>query len=78
MRDEKMFGGVVLTLLAAISLLLNGCATEPQTTLVDMKVTTASCPYQISPLDKAELTFADGSSKELIVSHQGTVEVNSG
>jgi polysaccharide export outer membrane protein len=29
-------------------------------------------------LDRAELTFGDGSSKEFIVTHEGTVDVSSG
>ena len=41
-------------------------------------MTITACPYQISLLDKAVLTFADGSSKELTVNHEGTIEVNSG
>jgi polysaccharide export outer membrane protein len=80
MRDEMMVnasGGALMIFLAA-TVLLNGCATEPPKKLTTLKVTTATCPYQIQPLDKALLTFADGSSKELTVTHEGTVEANSG
>lgn len=67
-----------LTLCVAASLLLYGCATEAKKPSDVLKVTTTTCPYQISTLDRAELSFADGSSKELIVTHDGTVDVPSG
>jgi polysaccharide export outer membrane protein len=80
MRDKMTVGtGVgILMLLTAASLLLNGCATQSQSHSGVLKVTTTTCPYQVSPLDKAILAFADGSSKELIVRHDGTIDVNSG
>lgn len=67
-----------MLLLAATSLLLNGCVAETPRHSGVLKVSTEICPYQIHPLDRAELTFADGSSKELIVTHEGTVDVTSG
>ena len=63
-------------LMAGGSLWLNGCATKPETPPDVLKVTISTCPYQIHPLDQAVLTFADGSSQELTVSHEGTIEVN--
>lgn len=79
-RDERTVGasGVLLLLVAASILLLNGCATQTPRHSGVLKVSTEICPYQIHPLDKAEVTFADGSSKELIVTHEGTVDVTSG
>lgn len=65
--------------MTAATLLLNGCVSTSHTTQPDvLKVSTTTCPYLINSLDRAVLTFADGSSKELIVTHEGTVEVNSG
>ena len=68
----------MLLLLAAISLLLSGCAAQTPRHSGVVKVSSEICPYQIHPLDKAELKFGDGSSKELIVTHEGTVDVTSG
>ncbi|HLX68800.1 MAG TPA: hypothetical protein VKV04_04150 [Verrucomicrobiae bacterium] len=80
MRDEMTVGarGGLLMLLAATSLLLNGCATQSPRVSGIVKISTEVCPYQIHPLDRAELTFADGPNKELIVTHEGTVEATSG
>lgn len=80
MQDETTLASRkwTITLCVAASLLLYSCATEPKKPSDALKVTTTTCPYQISALDKADLTFADGSSKELIVSHEGTVDVPSG
>lgn len=81
MRDATTVGtsgGSVLLLLAAISLLLSGCAAQTPRHSGVVKVSSEICPYQIHPLDKAELKFGDGSSKELIVTHEGTVDVTSG
>lgn len=71
-------GFLTLLLLAVTSLLLSGCAAQTPKHSGVLKVSTEICPYQIHPLDKAELTLADGSSKELIVTHEGTVDVTSG
>lgn len=71
-------GAGLLMLLAATSLMLNGCATNSPRHSGVVKVSTEVCPYQIHPLDRAELTFADGANKELIVTHEGTVDVTSG
>jgi polysaccharide export outer membrane protein len=65
-------------LLAATALLISGCAAQTPKHSGVLKVSTEICPYQMHPLDKAELTFADGSNKELIVTHEGTVDVTSG
>jgi len=78
MRHQIIAGLTLGTLIAAGSLFLNACATKPQAQADTLKVTITSCPYQIGPLDEAALTFADGSSKELTVSHEGTIEANSG
>jgi len=79
MRDENrpIMRNISLTLCMAASLLLYSCATDSKIPGA-IKVTKSTCPYQISTLDKAELTFADGSTKELIVTHEGTVDVPSG
>jgi protein involved in polysaccharide export with SLBB domain len=78
MRHEIIIRMAAGTLMVAASLLLNGCATRPQVQPDVLKVTITACPYQISLLDKAVLTFADGSIKELTVSQAGTIEANSG
>jgi polysaccharide export outer membrane protein len=78
MRHDISIRVTAGTFMVAASLLLNGCATRPQAQPDVLKVTITACPYQIGPLDKAVLTFADGSSKELTVSHAGTIEANSG
>lgn len=62
----------------AAGLLLNGCVTKPQAQPGVLNVTVTTCPYHINPLDKAVLTYADGSRKELIVNQVGTIEANSG
>jgi len=64
--------------LVATSLLLSGCVAPTPRHSGVLKLSTEICPYQIHTLDKAEVTFADGSSKELIVTHEGTVDVTSG
>jgi len=68
----------LFVLLSATALLLSGCAAQTPKHSGVLKVSTELCPYQMHPLDKAELTFADGSNKELIVTHEGTVDVTSG
>lgn len=80
MRDETTVGAStgLLMLLAAASLLLNGCASDAPRHSGVVKVSTEICPYQIRPLDRAELKFTDGSNKELIVTQEGTVDVTSG
>ena len=64
--------------LIAASLWVGGCATQPQAQPDVLKITVTTCPYQIGPLDKAALTYADGSSKELIVSQEGMIETDAG
>ena len=78
MRHDIIIGVTAGTLMVATSLLLNGCATKPQAQPDVLNVTFTTCPYQINPLDEAVLTFADGSSKELTVNHEGAIEVDSG
>ena len=75
---NKMTMGVIGGLVAAVSLLLNGCATQAPRHSGVVKVSKEICPYQIHPLDRAQLTFADGSNKELIVTQEGTVNVTTG
>src|SRR5579871_1605725 len=70
--------GGLLLLLATTGLLLSGCAAQTPRHSGVLKVSTEICPYKIHPLDRGELTFADGSIKELIVTHEGTVDVTSG
>jgi len=41
-------------------------------------VTITTCPYQVNPLDKVVLTFSDGSRRDLTISHEGTIETDSG
>jgi polysaccharide export outer membrane protein len=64
--------------MVAACLWLNGCATNPQAPPDGLKLSVTTCPYQINPLDKAVLTFTDGSSRELTVSHDGAIETDSG
>lgn len=75
MRRDIIIG---LTAGGLMSLLLAGCASQPPAQSDVLKVTATTCPYQIGPLDKAVLGFADGSHKELIVSHEGTIDASSG
>jgi polysaccharide export outer membrane protein len=81
MRDEMTVGGGgwrFMLLLAVTGLLLNGCATKTPKHSGVLKVSKEICPYQIHVLDKGELTFANGTMKELLVTQEGTVEVASG
>ena len=80
MRDGTVgaSGGLFMLILAATGLLLTGCASGAPKHSGVLRVSTEMCPYQIQTLDRGELTFADGSSKELIVTHEGTVDVTSG
>ncbi|HEY4414579.1 MAG TPA: hypothetical protein VGO57_02715 [Verrucomicrobiae bacterium] len=56
---------------------LAGCATPRKNPDV-LTVTYSTCPYQITPLDSALLTFNNGESRELAVNHDGTIETGSG
>ena len=63
----------------ALGFMPGGCVTKPLPVPPDyLKVTTNSCPYQISPLDKAAIILANGYSQTITVSHDGTVPLPSG
>lgn len=78
MRHNIVFNFAVETLTIATLLLINGCATNLSRLPEVLKVTVTTCPYQIGPLDKAVVTLSDGSSRELTVGHEGTIEFASG
>ena len=64
MRNEMTLGAIGGLLLAATSLLLNGCATHLPRHSGVVKVSTEICPYQIHALDRAELKFPDGPIRQ--------------
>jgi len=78
MRHDIIIDLTVGSLVVAACLLMNGCATEPPAQPDVLKMTITTCPYQINSLDEAVLTFSDGSRRELTVSHEGTIETDSG
>jgi len=78
MRHDIVIDLTVGSLMVAACLLTNGCATEPPAPPDALNMTITTCPYQISPLDKAVLTFSDGSKRNLTISHEGTIETDSG
>jgi polysaccharide export outer membrane protein len=75
--EGKMVASAMLGAVMIMAVLSGGCATHtppPE----GLKITITSCPYQISPLDTATLVFADGTTKELTVSHEGTMDLSTG
>lgn len=71
-----MFAGLCLFAAAWLS----GCSTDykPAGPADYLKVTVTTCPYQINPLDAVTVTFADGTTKVLIVDHEGMLDTGHG
>jgi polysaccharide export outer membrane protein len=78
MSHAIIIDSTVGSLVVAACLLMSGCATEPQAPPDGLKVTITACPYQVSPLDKVVLTSSDGSRRDLVISHEGTIGTDSG
>jgi polysaccharide export outer membrane protein len=83
-NSRKGIGGIMNitfgVLMLAVGLLLSGCATNSKPALLPggLNITISTCPYQIGPLDTATITLADGTTRQLTVSHEGTLDLNSG
>ena len=78
---NRLSGGKALVALVVSALLVAGCemvTPTPKGNTDSLKITVSSCPYQITPLDTAELKFSDGTVKELTVSQDGTIETGTG
>ena len=60
--------------------LFTGCASDKASAPPPdvLKVTLSICPYQIGPLDTATLIFTNGVTRDLTVSHEGTLDFGSG